>query len=82
MSFSNTRGTDVPKTINISHVVTEQEFLRKSCDLEDSMKQGKFAEYCEEKINATSDNKEKNIWSFLKVRKDHVIRLYSPMTIM
>ena len=67
MSFSNTRGTVVPKTVCVSRVITEQQFLQKSCDLEDSLVQGKLAEFCERKIGDSSDSIEKNIWSFLKV---------------
>lgn len=67
MSFSDTRGAGVPKTVNISHVVTEQEFLDRSCDLEESLTQGKFAEFCESKVGESADTTERNLWSFLKV---------------
>ena len=67
MSFSNTRGAAVPKAVHVSHVTTQQEFLRKSCDLEQSLAQEKWAEFCGGKVEESADSAEKNMWSFLKV---------------
>ena len=71
VSFSNTRGAGVPKTVAISQVVTEQDFLRRSCDLEHSLSEGKLAEFCEGKVGECTDANEKSMWSFLKV--NHMI---------
>ena len=57
----------MPKTVNISHVVTEQEFLHKSHDLEQSLAQEKFAQFCGDKVEGSADGTEKNMWNFLKV---------------
>lgn len=68
MSFGNTRGENTPKTVYVSQVTTEHELLKRSCDLEESLSQQQFAEFCERKVQESNDNeKEKNIWSFLKV---------------
>ena len=57
----------MPKTVAISRVVTEQEFLHKSGHLEDSLLEGNFGAFCESKVSETSDVTEKSMWSFLKV---------------
>lgn len=51
----------------MSQVTTEHELLKRSSDLEDSLSQQQFVEFCEKKIQEGNDEKEKNIWSFLKV---------------
>ena len=68
ISFANTRGATLPKTVNISHVVTEEQFLRKSVDLERSLAEGKYVDFCGEKVEECTDAMEKNMWNFLKVR--------------
>ena len=67
VSFANSRGSGVPKTVTISSVVTETDFLRKSCDLERSLAQGKYAAFCEEKVTESTAASERNMWNFLKV---------------
>lgn len=67
VSFGNTRGENTPKTVHVSQVTTEHELLKRSCDLEDSLSQQQFVEFCEKKVQESNDEKEKNIWSFLKV---------------
>lgn len=57
----------MPKTVSISRVVTEQEFLHKSSHLENSLLEGNFAGFCESKVCEASDVTEKSMWSFLKV---------------
>lgn len=66
VSFTNTRGASVPKTVYVSSVVTEQDFLHRSRDLEDSLLQGKFSEFCERKVRESSAAADRNMWSFLK----------------
>ncbi len=67
VSFGNTRGENTPKTVHVSQVTTEHELLKRSCDLEDSLSRQQFVEFCEKKVQESNDDKEKNIWSFLKV---------------
>lgn len=48
-------------------MVTEADFLRKSCELERSLTQEKYATFCEEKVAESTEASEKNMWNFLKV---------------
>lgn len=57
----------MPKTVFMSRVITETEFLRRSHDLEESISRGKFSEFCEVKITDSSSATEKSIWNFMKV---------------
>jgi hypothetical protein len=67
VSFTSSRGAGVPKTVTISGVVTETDFLRRSCDLEGSLAQKKYTDFCELKVYESSDDYEKSMWNFLKV---------------
>ena len=67
VSFGNTRGEGVPKTVSMSRIVTETEFLNKSRDLEQALAQGSLGQFCDRKIGDTSNPADKNIWSFMKV---------------
>uniref|UniRef100_A0A8C3WNQ9 Protein transport protein Sec31A n=1 Tax=Catagonus wagneri TaxID=51154 RepID=A0A8C3WNQ9_9CETA len=51
----------------ISQVVTEQEFLSRSSQLQQVMQSQGFVSYCQKKIDASQTEFEKNVWSFLKV---------------
>ena len=51
--------------------MTEEQFLRKSVDLERSLAEGKYVDFCGEKVEECTDAMEKNMWNFLKV--SHVI---------
>ena len=68
MSFGNTRGAATPKTVHMSQVVTEHDFLQRSNQLEESLSRQQFMEFCERKIQ-NSSGQEKDIWNFLKVRR-------------
>ena len=68
MSFYNTRGAGVPKTVSVSRIVTETELLHRSRDLEDSLTQGKFSEFCGMKVEGSANVMDRNIWNFMKVR--------------
>ena len=69
----------MPKTVCMSRVVTEIEFLNRSRDLEASLTQGKFAEFCKKKIAESSSTTDKTIWDFVKVYKD--IHVYTGITL-
>ncbi|XP_047655059.1 protein transport protein Sec31A isoform X25 [Phacochoerus africanus] len=51
----------------ISQVVTEQEFLKRSDQLQQVVQSQGFVSYCQKKIDASQTEFEKNVWSFLKV---------------
>ncbi len=67
MSFGNTRGAGVPKTVSMSKVVTETEFLSQSEKMEEALSAGRLAQFCDKKIADCSNASDKNIWSFMKV---------------
>ncbi|XP_068398853.1 protein transport protein Sec31A isoform X11 [Eschrichtius robustus] len=51
----------------ISQVVTEEEFLSRSDQLQQVVQSQGFVSYCQKKIDASQTEFEKNVWSFLKV---------------
>ncbi|XP_007447606.1 PREDICTED: protein transport protein Sec31A isoform X4 [Lipotes vexillifer] len=53
--------------VRISQVVTEQEFLSRSAQLQQVVQSQGFVSYCQKKIDASQTEFEKNVWSFLKV---------------
>ncbi|XP_048364986.1 protein transport protein Sec31A isoform X3 [Sphaerodactylus townsendi] len=53
--------------VYISQVVTEKEFLKRSDQLQEAVRAEAFVNYCQKKIDATKNDFEKNVWSFLKV---------------
>ena len=67
MSFGNTRGPTNPKVVSLNQVITEHDLIQKSRDLEESLSQQKFAEFCEKKSQESSNENEKNLWDFMKV---------------
>ena len=69
VSFSNTRGGDVAKVVTISQVVTEQDLLHRSEQLEQSLSQQLFSDFCEQKSQQSPNEKESTLWNFLKVRE-------------
>ncbi|KAM5271371.1 protein transport protein Sec31A isoform 25-T25 [Ctenodactylus gundi] len=74
VTFENVRvqspqGTEQPQPhpVFISQVVTEEEFLSRSGQLQQVVQSKGFVTYCQEKIDASQTDFEKNVWSFLKV---------------
>ncbi|XP_066261911.1 protein transport protein Sec31A [Euwallacea similis] len=59
-------STHVKRTVEISQVITEAEFVQKSAELEIALETGDFLEYCLKKSNETNDQHKKYIWHFLK----------------
>ncbi|XP_066892055.1 protein transport protein Sec31A isoform X16 [Kogia breviceps] len=51
----------------ISQVITEEEFLSRSDQLQQVVQSQGFVTYCQKKIDASQTEFEKNVWSFLKV---------------
>ena len=70
VSFSNTRGSDVPKLVTISQVVTEQDLVHRSEQLELSLSQQLYADFCDQKSQQSANERESTLWNFLKVSKD------------
>ncbi|KAJ8957314.1 hypothetical protein NQ314_006562 [Rhamnusium bicolor] len=56
----------VHRTVQISQVVTELEFVQKSEELEKALEYGHFSEYCFNKAEVTNNQHKKYIWHFLK----------------
>ncbi|MEE6460143.1 hypothetical protein FKM82_000868 [Ascaphus truei] len=53
--------------VYVSQVVTDEEFLSRSDQLQDVVSTGAFINYCQKKIAEAKTDFEKNVWSFLKV---------------
>lgn len=71
VSLENTKpNPQQPSThsVHISQVVTETAFLKRSEQLQATLSAGSFVDFCQGKIDATENEFEKTLWSFLKVR--------------
>ena len=66
VSFSNSRGGDVPKVVTINQVITEEDLLNRSEQLENSLSQQLFADFCDQKSQQSPSEREKTLWNFLK----------------
>jgi hypothetical protein len=55
------------RPVFISQVVTETEFVTRSKQLEKTLADGYFMQFCDEKIAGSRDSNEATVWSFLKV---------------
>ncbi|NXG74193.1 SC31A protein, partial [Baryphthengus martii] len=56
-----------PHHVYVSQVVTEQEFLARSNQLQEAVQSQGFLTYCQRKIDTAQTDFEKNVWAFLKV---------------
>jgi len=54
--------------VTIGKVVTEQNFVAQSSQLEHALHNRQFAEFCSLKINNTKKEDDEMVWKFLKVR--------------
>ncbi|XP_057675041.1 protein transport protein Sec31A [Corythoichthys intestinalis] len=63
-----------PRLVHVSQVVTETTFLTRSEQLQATLSAGTFQEFCQEKIQASQDQFEKTVWSFLKANFESDIR--------
>ncbi|XP_071952152.1 protein transport protein Sec31A-like [Antedon mediterranea] len=84
VSFENSKPQQAhqptPKQVSISQVVTETDFIDRSKHLENALNEGGFVEFCSNKIAASADEIEKQMWNFLKVNfekepRNHFITL-------
>lgn len=55
------------KAITLRRVVTEHDLVQRSHDLEDSLSKQQFVEFCENKSQESSSERDKNLWNFMKV---------------
>ncbi|OCU00219.1 hypothetical protein XELAEV_18005996mg [Xenopus laevis] len=53
--------------VYVSQVVTEEEFLTRSKQLQNVVSTGLFKDFCQKKVEDAKTDFEKNVWSFLKV---------------
>ncbi|XP_009885853.1 PREDICTED: protein transport protein Sec31A isoform X5 [Charadrius vociferus] len=53
--------------VYLSQVVTEEEFLARSNQLQEAVQSEGFVSYCQKKIDMAPADFEKNVWAFLKV---------------
>ncbi|XP_022361394.1 protein transport protein Sec31A isoform X6 [Enhydra lutris kenyoni] len=72
VTFENGRvqaqqGAEQHHQVFVSQVVTEEEFLSRSDQLQQVVQSQGFVGYCQKKIEASQTEFEKNVWSFLKV---------------
>ncbi|CAH1223126.1 unnamed protein product [Diabrotica balteata] len=65
----------IHRTVQISQVITEPDFVQKSNELEKTLEYGNFTDYCKEKSNQTNDQHKKYIWHFLKANFEEVPRV-------
>ncbi|ENN70527.1 hypothetical protein HUJ04_007968 [Dendroctonus ponderosae] len=56
----------ISRSVEVSQVITEDEFVQKSAELEAALENGNFIEYCINKSSETNDQHKKYIWHFLK----------------
>lgn len=66
ISFGNFNEPGVPKQVQISQVVTETEFVKRSQELESALMAGQLIDFCEMKIVQERSEKETLLWQFLK----------------
>ncbi|KXJ05951.1 Protein transport protein Sec31A, partial [Exaiptasia diaphana] len=55
-----------PNQVHISQVVTEGELVRRSVELEGALVSANFIDYCNVKIQNSTQELERTLWSFLK----------------
>ncbi|KAL0275659.1 UNVERIFIED_CONTAM: hypothetical protein PYX00_003452 [Menopon gallinae] len=67
--------TPATRRVYISQVVTEPELVSRSVNLESTLQNGQFIEFCQSKIMNSTDSKEKNLWQFLSANFDPSPRL-------
>ncbi|NXI55964.1 SC31A protein, partial [Chloroceryle aenea] len=74
VTFENAKSQQQPGVeqqqrhqVYVSQVVTEEEFLARSNQLQEAVKSEGFVSYCQKKIDMAQTDFEKNVWAFLKV---------------
>lgn len=54
------------KTVQLKQLITDEDLVKRSSQLEDVLVQGNYADYCRQKANESSDQHSKYVWHFLK----------------
>lgn len=54
------------RSVYVSQVVTETELVSRSMQLEQTLADGYYTQFCDEKIASSSELTESTVWSFLK----------------
>ncbi|XP_070545254.1 protein transport protein Sec31A-like isoform X2 [Ptychodera flava] len=57
----------IPRQVHISQVVTETDLLKRSTQLEATLQNGNYVDFCDLKISNAKNEFEGKIWNFLKV---------------
>ncbi|XP_015780784.1 PREDICTED: protein transport protein Sec31A-like [Acropora digitifera] len=85
ISFGQTKDSPIAQ-VNISQVTTEQELVNRSYELEGALASGSFIQYCNSKVENSTQDLERTLWSFLKINferepRRHFLTLlgYDPM---
>ncbi|KAM9735637.1 LOW QUALITY PROTEIN: protein transport protein Sec31A [Menidia menidia] len=60
--------------VHISQVVTETAFLQRSLQLQATLSSGGFVGFCQEKIEASENEFDRTVWSFLKANFESDVR--------
>lgn len=66
ISFGHTKESPTSQ-VNISQVTTEQELVNRSYELEGALASGSFIQYCNSKVESSTQELERTLWSFLKI---------------
>lgn len=61
VSFDNTS-----KSIKVHQLVTNEDFVKRSGELENVLAQGNYVDYCRQKADETKDQHSRYVWYFLK----------------
>uniref|UniRef100_A0A8C9WFY8 Protein transport protein Sec31A n=1 Tax=Scleropages formosus TaxID=113540 RepID=A0A8C9WFY8_SCLFO len=81
LTFENPKPQQQPgpqphtRQVFVSQVITETEFLQRSCELQTALQSGTFSGYCQTKIHKAACESEQDIWRFLKVNFEEDARL-------
>lgn len=65
VSFNNKQEGD--NKVTISQVASDESIMQRSSQLENSLASGNFADFCKKKMELTSNEYDRTIWSFLMV---------------
>ncbi|EEC03709.1 protein transport protein Sec31A, putative, partial [Ixodes scapularis] len=63
-------GAPAAQLVHISQVVTEQKLMAQSAQLESALSTGNFSDFCQLKVQASSDTNRQLAWSFLQANFD------------
>ncbi|XP_078359970.1 protein transport protein Sec31A-like isoform X2 [Oculina patagonica] len=66
ISFAHTKESPASQ-VNISQVTTEQDLVNRSYELEGALASGSFIQYCNSKVESSTQELERTLWSFLKI---------------